>query len=381
MLDKYAILSPDPLYASTSSQSPQIDDQTRPPKILSRPHVTPSALNAILPYLPPHAQQLVFSHSAQRWSIQPDAAALEVVMQGALRAARDRREDDQGLLENLREFREGFRHILRGEVDSKSFPLSSNELEAPDDSSRFEEQLNIALDPAHRNRDRPLVRQNAIELFRSVVLGNWPFIIGSEEAYGDDEDNLLSPKNVALFAPAPLRRKIYSKASKPMTVDTFPPAPLHPSPTPQFPNAHPTPRAWTAYLALIPAEDVPEGLGWMRSVDESMQRTSKKKTGRISNMEDKPMEMYMFRPEKAALIDALVRWEEIALAGETPVGRALDERLRRLRSGGEAGQEEVGPEGALRAWLVDWLGSPNIPSREEVAQARLTSWNMEGGDV
>ncbi|KAG8734555.1 hypothetical protein FRC10_011658 [Ceratobasidium sp. 414] len=374
MLDRYAIPAHHPLKASTSST--QTHGQHRVLKPRRRPHVTPSALNAVLPYLPPHAQQLVFSHSAQRWGIQPDSTALETVMQGALWAVRDWRENDQGLLENLREFWEGFRQILRGKVGSKTAPFSPNESGSQDDWGRFEAQLNIALDPAHQNRDRPLIQQNAIELFQSVVLGNWPFIASSGAACGDDEENLLAPKVIALFSPTPLRRRTHSKASNPRTPDTFSPAPLHPSPTPQFPNAHPTPRAWTAYLALLPAEDIPEGLGWMRAADESMRRTRKKKVGRKYEMEN---ELHIFRPEKVALIDALVRWEAMALAGETPLGRALNERVRRARLGGKAGQNEVGPEGALRAWLVDWLGPPNVPSREEVARARLVNRNMEGG--
>ncbi|KAG9075335.1 hypothetical protein FRC06_010143, partial [Ceratobasidium sp. 370] len=77
MLDEYATPLHHSLQASTSPPPPEPDDQDTAPKLLDRTHVTPSALNAILPYLPPHAQQLVFAHSVQRWGIQPDSASLE----------------------------------------------------------------------------------------------------------------------------------------------------------------------------------------------------------------------------------------------------------------------------------------------------------------
>ncbi|KAG9112307.1 hypothetical protein FRC07_007928 [Ceratobasidium sp. 392] len=375
LLDKYALPPYEPPQGSGLPPSPETNPTRRSPKAPTRPHVTASALNIVLPYLSSHAQQLVFSHSVQRWGIQPDSVSLETVMQGALRATKDVGESE-GLLENLREFKEGFRHMLSRRVRPRSLGLYHSELS--DDWSEYEEQLNLALDPVHQIRDRTLIQQGAIELFRSVVLGNWPFISGSEAAYGEDQDNLLAPKNIVLFAPTPLRRKFHSKASRVRTPKSFPPVALHPSPTPRFPNAHPTPRAWTAYLRLLPAEEVPEGLGWMRAADESMRRTDEESVGPKYDTDDKTIEMHMFRPERAALVDALVRWEAVALAGETLVGRALNERARRAQPGSEAGSNEVGPEGALRTWLVDWLGPANVPSREEVARARLESWDMGG---
>ncbi|KAG8781942.1 hypothetical protein FRC12_021379 [Ceratobasidium sp. 428] len=371
LLDKYALSPHNTTQASISSSPPETDTQKEPSERPSCSHVTPSALNIILPHLPPHAQQLVFSHSAQIWGIQPDSTALETVMHGALHT---HAEHDQGLLQNLREFREGFRRIFRKRIGLKSQSFGPDELDNLGDRNDHEKRLNIALDPVHRSQDRTILRQNAIKLFRSVVLGNWPFITSPETSYSDDPESLLAPENIKLFVPIPLRRKLDSKAStKPKIPNRFSPAPLHPSPTPRFPNAHPTPRAWTAYLALLPAEEIPEGLGWMRAADESIRHPNEERNTPRYRTDDDTMEMYTFRPERAALLDTLIRWEAVSLASESLVGRALDERARRVRAqlGDEVELNEVGPEGALRDWLVDWLGAANVPSREEVAQARL----------
>ncbi|KAG8720066.1 hypothetical protein FRC09_010159 [Ceratobasidium sp. 395] len=376
LLDKYALSSHNTAQAPISPSPSEAETEAEPP---SCSHVTPSALNIILPHLPPHAQQLVFSHSAQMWGIQPDSTALETVMHGALHT---HAEHDQGLLQNLREFREGFRRIFRKRIGLKSRTLGSDESDNLGDWNDYEERLNIALDPVYQSQDRIFLRQNAIKLFRSVVLGNWPFIASTEATYDDDPESLLAPKNIKLFAPVPLRRKLHLKAStKPKIPDRFSPAPLHPSPTPRFPNAHPTSQAWTAYLALLPAEEIPEGLGWMRAADESIRHPNEKQITPRYRTDDDTAGMHMFRPERAALLDALIRWEAVLLASESLVGRALDERARRARFGSEVEMNEVGPEGALRDWLADWLGAVNVPSREEVARARLDARYTENDSL
>ncbi|KAG8781944.1 hypothetical protein FRC12_021381 [Ceratobasidium sp. 428] len=188
-----------------------------------------------------------------------------------------------------------------------------------------------------------------------MPVGDWPFIASTETSYDDDPESLLTPERSKLFVPIPLRRKLDSKAStKPKIPGRFSPAPLHPFPTPRFPNAHPTPRAWTAYLALLPAEEIPEGLGWMRAADESMQHPNEERITPKHRTDDNAAGMYTFRPERAAFLDALIRWEAVSLLGSS-----------------EVELNEVGPEGALRDWLIDWLGVANVPSREEVARARL----------
>ncbi|KAG8777896.1 hypothetical protein FRC12_000142 [Ceratobasidium sp. 428] len=383
LLDKYALSPHNTTQTSTSppAPNPEADTQKEPSGPPSCSHVTPSALNIILPHLPPHAQQLVFSHSAQMWGIQPDSTALETVMYGALHA---HAEHDQGLLQNLREFREGFRRIFRKRIGLKSHTFGSDESDNLGDWNDYEERLNIALDPVHQSQDRILLRQNAIKLFRSVVLGNWPLIASPETSHDDDPESLLAPRNIKLFTPIPLRRKLDSKAStKPKTPNRFLPAPLHPSPTPRFLSAHPTPRAWTAYLALLPAAEIPEGLGWMRAADESIRHPNEERITPRHRTDDDAAGMYMFRPERAALLDALIRWEAVSLASESLVGRAMDERARRVAQLGssEVEMNEVGPEGALRDWLVDWLGAANVPSREEVARARLDARYTENDSL
>ncbi|QRV95543.1 hypothetical protein RhiJN_23561 [Ceratobasidium sp. AG-Ba] len=380
MLDRYALISP-ATNKSSLLASPQAVPHRGKAHSSERPHATPTALNQVLPHLPPHAQHMVFTHSSLRWGIQPDSLSLETVMQSALRIVKGVRGEDEwssgqpSFRENLREFGEGFRQILTRGSKPEFNRLSSDEPETKDEWSWYEKQLNLALDPAHRTRDKSLIRQNAIDLFQSVIFGNWPFLAGLEidiaSAINDKTQTTdsLSPRNMALFVPSPLQRKLFPKSTyspKPKAPETLSLAPLHPSPTPRFPNAHPSAQAWTAYLALIPAQDLPEALGWMRAADESTRQPS----GNFAITETR-----VFRPEKAALVDALVRWEALELARETMVERALHERQRSSAQG----NRDVGPEGALRDWLEDWLGSPNVPSREKVAQARLDGYDLDVG--
>ncbi|QRV81082.1 hypothetical protein RhiJN_09097 [Ceratobasidium sp. AG-Ba] len=361
MLDRYASISPTTNKPSLLA-SPQAVPQGGKARSPERPHITPTALNQVLPHLPPHAQHLVFTHSASRWDIQPDSLSLEIVMQSALRIVKGIREGDNwpsgesSFRENLREFGEGFRQILTQGSKPEFNRLSP-------DTPHIEPEINL------------LSEKNAIDLFRSVIFGNWPFIAGLEidiaSALHDKTHttDTLATRNMVLFVASPLKRKLFPKPThspKPKAPETLSLAPLHPSPTPRFPNAHPSPRAWTAYLALLPAQNLPEALGWMRTADESMRPSG----GNITIIETR-----MFRPERAALVDALVRWEALELARETMVERALHERQRSSIQG----DKDVGPEGALRAWLEDWLGAPNVPSREKVAQARLDGYDLDAG--
>lgn len=253
-----------------------------------------------------------------------------------------------------------------------------------------------------------LIRQDAIELFRTVVLGNWPFIAGTEEGYrltqnSDRGPDFLTPKATAMFVPIPLREPKLSDVHSTSVVDedhpplshpttTFTPTPLHPSPNPRFRHAHPTPRTWTAYIALLTPDDIPEAFQWMRAADEFLRPPSDDTQRSNQRAEGEFDGLAIFRPERAALVDALVRWEGAILAQETPVGRAWSERSRKMRredevrlavpdKGGRIGgfgraegselNDGVGREGELRAWLVDWLGPEGVPSRDEVAHARI----------
>lgn len=280
----------------------------------------------------------------------------------------------------------------------------------------YKSQLDAALDEISNQtpREIALIRQEAIELFRSIILGNWPFLAGTDKGYllartSIGGPGVLTPTAAAMFVPTPLRNptlldapslveRLYARSAPPMDQDDsapshpiipFTPTPLHPSPTPRFPHAHPTSRTWTAYIALLAPEDIPEAFQWMRAADELLRPTDDTCQRLIQRSEGEYDALSLFRPERAALLDALVRWEGAMLAQETPVGRAWSERSRRMRGEGDptlAGQDDednirgldtagdndgIGQEGQLRAWLVDWLGPKGVPSRDEVARARM----------
>ncbi|CAE6447759.1 unnamed protein product [Rhizoctonia solani] len=293
---------------------------------------SPSKLVTLLiSHLPASGQQLAFRQAYKRWGIQPDSSALEAVMVGAAQVVA-KQSEDLDLKANVRELKEGFKSFFR------RVPA---EIEPPEQS---------ILSPG------PFDKQHAIRLFQSVLLRNWPFIQGAERGYWK---GLLEKRAIELFLPTPLtaHRKTDNTTSnedlKLRPSFQFTPSPLHPSPTPSYPYACPTRRAWTAYLSLLDPNELPQALGWMRTIDDFFH--ARPTTSSL---------LELFRPERTAMVDVLMRWENFVLAGETPVARAWEERTKKAVGG-------VGREGALRAWLIEWLGNESVPSRNEIARARI----------
>ncbi|KAB5589804.1 hypothetical protein CTheo_6749 [Ceratobasidium theobromae] len=346
---------------------------------------TPTTLTAIIAHLPASIQYLVFRRASEQWRVKLDGEALEAVMLGAVKY-QVHKGDSLDLTENMRKLAGGLKQLFTRTRKPGSPRITSSQII----SSAF-----LPLRKSLKQSQARVVRQNAIEMFRSVILGNWPFIRGREQGYGT---GLLEKSSVNLFVPAPLRRRVidittlatpilYPKSpeSNSCSSSEFKPSPLHPSPTPGFSNAFPTRRAWTAYLALLDPDDLPEALEWMRSVDGFFHSAVSRRPhspvistvrwNESSIVEGDSNPLSPFRPERAALADALVRWEGAMLARETPIERAWEERKQNKR--GDSGQdggtdvEVVGQEGALRVWLIEWLGLNGVPSREEVAKARV----------
>ncbi|KAJ1303799.1 hypothetical protein OPQ81_008222 [Rhizoctonia solani] len=294
----------------------------------------PKLLTLLISRLPPAGKQLAFREAYKRWGIQPDSSALEAVMAGAAQVVAKPSQSEQDLQRNMRELKEGFKNLFKRRPDLAEAPEAT------------------ILSPG------PFDKQNAIRLFENVLLRNWPFIRGLEQGYWK---GLLEKRAIELFIPTPLavRRRMLDDTSsdedfKPRSAFEFTPSPLHPSPTPSYPHACPTRRAWTAYLSLLDPDELPQALGWMRSVDEFLHTRPTTVGGPLD----------LFRPEQEAMVDVLMRWEDAVLSRETPIGRAWEER-REKRVGG------VGREGALRAWLIDWLGDEYVPSRSDIAKARI----------
>ncbi|CAE6412179.1 unnamed protein product [Rhizoctonia solani] len=319
MLDKYARSMPKP-------ESPTNDQKGR-----AR---LPQLVTLLISRLPASGQNIAFAQSYERWAIQPDSSALEAVMIGAAQATAKQSRGDLDLRSNVRELQKGFKNIF-GRTSARVEPF---------------EQTIFSPGPFHK--------QDAIGLFQNVLFRNWPFIRGVEQGYWE---GLLEKQAIDLFIPISLtvRRRALddttaNESPDPRPAIEFTPSPLHPSPTPLYPHACPTRRTWTVYLSLLDPEELPQALGWMKSVDEFLHAHSTS-TG-------SPLDL--FRPERAAMIDVLMRWEDAVLAGETPVGRAWEERKKRAEGG-------VGREGALRTWLIEWLGDEYVPSRSEIATARI----------
>ncbi|CAE6437119.1 unnamed protein product [Rhizoctonia solani] len=283
--------------------------------------------------LPASGKHIAFRQAFKRWGIQPDSAALEAVMVGAAQAIANESQDDLDIRSNIRELKEGFKDLFRSKP--------------------------VQIEPLEENLLSPGLfdKRHAIRLFRNVLLRNWPFIQGARDGYWAGP---LGKKMIELFVPTPLtvrRRLADSCPDEDMESHSafeFNPSPLHPSPTPSYPHACPTRKAWTAYLSLLEPYELPIALGWMRSIDEFL-HTPPARAG-------SPLDL--FQPERAAMIDVLIRWEDTALAGETPIGRAWEEMK-------EGVMEGVGKEGALRSWLIGWLGDEGVPSRNDVAKARI----------
>ncbi|CAE6473189.1 unnamed protein product [Rhizoctonia solani] len=293
---------------------------------------SPSKLVTLLvSHLPASGQELAFRQAYKRWGIQPDSSALEAVMVGAAQAVA-KQSKDLDLKASMRELKEGFKNFFR---------------RAPVEDEPSEQSI---LSPG------PFSKQHAIRLFRSVLLRNWPFIQGAERGYWE---GLLEKRAIELFLPVPLtvRRKTNNTTRdediKLRPSFKFTPSPLHPSPTPSYPHACPTRRAWTAYLSLLHPQALPQALEWMRTIDNFFHTHPT-----TSSL------LELFRPERTAMIDVLMRWEDFFLAGETPIARAWEERTKRVVGG-------VGREGVLRAWLIEWLGNEYVPSRNEIARARV----------
>ncbi|CAE6478513.1 unnamed protein product [Rhizoctonia solani] len=289
-------------------------------------------LTLLISHLPVPGQHLAFRQAYKRWNIQPDSSALEAVMVGTAEFIVKQSREELDIRSNMRELKEGFKNLFR--------------------------RTPVQIEPPEHEPERsifspgPFDKRDAIRLFRTV-LRNWPFIQGVEQGYWI---GLLEKQAIELFIPSPLvvGRRVLDEDATPRPAFEFAPSPLHPSPMPSYPHACPTPRAWTAYLSLLDPSDLPQALGWMRSVDEFL-RTRSSTT---------PSPLDLFRPERTALIDVLMRWEDAALAGETPIGRAWEERRGEAIGG-------VGREGALRAWLIEWLGNECVPNQYEVARARF----------
>ncbi|CAE7148390.1 unnamed protein product [Rhizoctonia solani] len=291
-------------------------------------------ISLLISHLPSSSQGLVFGQAYKRWCIQPDSNALEVVMIGAVQAVAKHSKENLNLKSNVRELKEGIKNLFR------RTPVQTESLEQS------------ILSPG------PFNKEYAIRLFRNVLLRNWPFIQGVEQGYWE---GLLEKQAIDLFIPTPLtvRRSVTGGTDNDEDPQLrpsfeFTPSPLHPSPTPSYPHACPTRRAWTAYLLLLDPNELPQALGWMRTVDESLRARS----NTTSNL------LELFRPEREAMIDVLMRWEDFVLAGETPVGRAWEERQKGAVGG-------VGREGALRTWMIEWLGEEYVPNRSEIARARV----------
>ncbi|KAH7334062.1 hypothetical protein B0J17DRAFT_721284 [Rhizoctonia solani] len=296
----------------------------------------PNLLTLLISHLPVSGQHIAFRQAYKRWNIQPDSRALEAVMVGTAQAVAKQSQEGLDLQSNMRELKEGFKNLFRRTPVHTEPPEHEQSIFAPG----------------------PFDKRAAIRLFRTVLLRNWPFIQGTEQGYWI---GLLEKQAIELFIPAPLvvgRHAVDSTIDdedpEPLPAFKFTPSPLHPSPMPSYPHACPTPRAWTAYLSLLDPSDLPRALGWMRSVDEFLR----------ARPCTTPSPLDLFRPERTALIDVLMRWEDAVLTGETPIGRAWEERR-----GGTIGG--VGREGALRAWLIEWLGDDSVPNQYEVARARV----------
>ncbi|KAF8595687.1 hypothetical protein BDV93DRAFT_528510 [Ceratobasidium sp. AG-I] len=408
-------------YVRVPRQRLRSRDPTSSPKLSRRVDVAPSVLNDILDKLPPRAQHLVFTYASRRWDIQPDTTAFEIVMRGAARLVRGKPSSTaanlSGAIEgeasfgaNVRELRDGIRRLFQRTKAHETLGVR----EYRTNSQGYQALLDEALDStsASTPREVALIRLGAIEIFRSVVLGNWPFIAGTDEGYqlaqkSEGGPGILTPTATAMFVPTPLREpdlsyissllnKLNTYSASPVDQDRsnpttpFQPTPLHPSPTPRFPNAHPTPRTWTAYIALLAPDDIPEAFQWMRAADEFLRFTGNTDTQVLRRNQSEFDGLAIFRPERVALLDALMRWEGAVLAQETPVGRAWSERLRRVSAGSKPPPEVqddrarrvggvdtlgdndgIGREGELRAWLVHWLGPEGVPSRDEVARAMM----------
>ncbi|KAG8687359.1 hypothetical protein FRC11_007364 [Ceratobasidium sp. 423] len=249
-------------------------------------------------------------------------------MVGAAQAVAKQLHNDLDLRSNMRELKEVFKNL---------FGRTPTQVEPPEQTT---------FSPG------PFDKRHAIRLFRNVLLRNWPFIRGG--VHRGYWKGLLSKQTIDLFIPTPLtvRRRVLGPALE------FAPSPLHPSPTPPYPQACPTRQTWTAYLSLLDPEELPRALEWMRSIDEFLHTHS---TSTCTPLD-------LFRPERAAIIDALMRWEDVVLSEETPVERAWEEMKKRMVEG-------VGREGALRAWLIEWLGDEYVPSRREIATARIKVGN------
>ncbi|CEL52980.1 hypothetical protein RSOLAG1IB_06048 [Rhizoctonia solani AG-1 IB] len=261
----------------------------------ARSRLPSTIITLLISRLPAHAKHIAFEQAYERWGIQPDSSALEAVMVGAAQAVAKKSQADLDIRSNMRELSEGFKDLFRKGPVKPEF-------------------LQDILSPG------PFDKRGAIRIFRDVLVQNWPFIKGMQRGHWEGTPNR---QTIKLFIPTPLTARHLIPADTPnedsepgSTFDfNFDPCPLHPSPTPPYPHACPTRRAWTAYLSIINPIQLPRALEMMRFADEFLHARP--------TPADTPLDL--FRPERAAVVDALVRWEEAALAGETPIGRAWEE--------------------------------------------------------
>ncbi|CAE6347344.1 unnamed protein product [Rhizoctonia solani] len=301
-----------------------------------RLQLSPKIITLLVSQLPAAAKHTAFRQAYRRWGIQPDSNALEAVMLGAAEAVTKESQVHFDISRNMQELKEGLKNLFRSQPLPPEPPLEQDIL-----------------------LPGPFDKRHSIRLFRNVLIRNWPFIGGVDHGYWKGP---LDKQLIQLFIPVPL--SVRHRTTDDRAGVQFHPSPLHPSPTPSYPHACPTRRAWTAYLSMIDTNEVPGALGWMRSADEFL---------RIRPTPvDTPLDL--FRPERAAIIDVLIRWEDAILSGEIPIERAWQEIKERVTDG-------VGEEGALRSWLIDWLGDEYVPSRSDVAKARIRMKEAMAGSL
>ena len=172
-----------------------------------------------------------------------------------------------------------------------------------------------------------LAWQRARDIFREIVLGNWPELKGVDIPARANSTGMASLVSGHPFSLPRFTRLIKNKDTE-----------YHRLPIGNYYDVIPSRRSFDAYMRLLCAHDladeIPEALAWQRALGVA--------------------------PTRHTLRLALTRFAEV---GESPpIFEDAKERIGLNLS--------PSPIEKLRAWVIDWVGENNCPSEKELAMTR-----------